>query len=171
MSTDQAQHDRPITVSSHQPTDQTPGALSQFPGPSGLHSTQDIGMDLDSDSDTDLVNRPTSVFDEEGELSDPDQDVTIADTDQVLSEKQTYQEIVHGIRSFMGWTHIPGITHILLQMITPSRHPNSSLWAGLVSSCPVTNGCVGKWINLMRILLKGTRQELQKPVVYERTSM
>ena len=53
-----AQHDRPTTFSSHQPTDQpstdqTPVALSQFPGPSGLHSTQDTGMDLDSDSDTD----------------------------------------------------------------------------------------------------------------------
>ena len=57
----EAQHDRPTTVSSHQPTDQpstdqTPVVLSQFPGPSGLHSTQDTGMDLDSDSDTDQVN-------------------------------------------------------------------------------------------------------------------
>ena len=77
-------------VSSHQltdqpSTDQTPVALSQFPGPSGLHSTQDTGMDLHSDSDTDPINRPTSVFDKEGELSDPDQDVTTADTDQALS--------------------------------------------------------------------------------------
>ena len=57
----EAQHDRPTTVSSHRPTDQpsnnqTPFALSQFPGLSGLHSTQDTGTDLDSDSDTDPVN-------------------------------------------------------------------------------------------------------------------
>ena len=39
------------------------------------------------------------------------------------------------------------IIHLLLQMITLSRHPKSSLRAGLVSSCPVMNGkCVGKWI-------------------------
>ena len=40
----EAQHDGPSAVISHQPTDQpstdqTPVALSQFPGPSGLHST------------------------------------------------------------------------------------------------------------------------------------
>ena len=46
------------------------------------------------------------MFDEEGELSDPDQDLTTADTDQAISEEQTYQETVCGIRSFMGWTHI-----------------------------------------------------------------
>ena len=65
MATDQAhvetQCDRPTTVISHQPTDQpstdqTPVALSQFPGPSGLHTTKDTGMDLESDSDADLVN-------------------------------------------------------------------------------------------------------------------
>ena len=47
------------------------------------------------------------MFDEEGELSDPDQDVITADTDQALSEEQTYRETVRDIRSFMGWTHIP----------------------------------------------------------------
>ena len=108
----EAPHDRPSTVDSYQPTDQpstdqTPVALHQFPGPSGLHTTQDTGIDLDSDSDIDLVNQPISVFDEEGELSDPGQDLTTADTDQALSEEQTYRETVCGIRCFMGWTHIP----------------------------------------------------------------
>ena len=58
---------RPTTF--HRPN---PVALHKFPGPSGLHTTQDTGMDLDSDSDINPVKRPTSVFDEEGELSDPD---------------------------------------------------------------------------------------------------
>ena len=114
----EAQHDRPTTVSSHQLTDQpsthqNPVALSQclISGPSGLHSTQDTGIDLDSDSDTDPVNQPTSVFDEEEELSDLDQDSTSADTDQVPSEEQTYRETVCGIRSFMGWTHIPDMNN------------------------------------------------------------
>ena len=93
MATDQAHveapHDQPSTVVPHQPanqpsTDQTPVASHEFPGPPGLHTTQDTGMDLDSYSDIDLVNRPTSVFDEEGELSDPDQDLTTADTEQAL---------------------------------------------------------------------------------------
>ena len=45
---------------------------------------------------------------EEGELSD-DQDATITNPDQSLSEEQTYRETMRGIRSFMGWTHIPDI--------------------------------------------------------------
>ena len=115
IATDQAHveapHDRPSTIVSHQPTkqpstDQTYFASHQFPGPSGLHTTKDTGMDLDPDSDTDPVNQPTSVLDEEGELSDPDEDLTTADTDQALSEEQTYRETVRGIRSFMGWIHV-----------------------------------------------------------------
>ena len=64
-------------------------------------------MDLDSDSDIDPVNRSTSLFDEEREQSDLDNDLNAADTDQALSEEQTYRETVRSIRSFMGWTHIP----------------------------------------------------------------
>ena len=65
MATDQAcvkaQHDRPRPLQTHQlanqlSTDQTPDALPQFPDLSGLHITQDTGMDLDSDSDIDPVN-------------------------------------------------------------------------------------------------------------------
>ena len=94
----EAPHDQPSTVVSHQPadepsTDQTPVASSQFPGLSGLHTTQDTGMDLDSDSNIDPVIRPTSVFDKEGELLDSDQDLTTADTDQALSEEQTYRKL------------------------------------------------------------------------------
>ena len=45
---------------------------------------------------------------EEGELSD-EQDVTITDLDQSLSEEQSYRETMRGIRSYMGWTHIPDV--------------------------------------------------------------
>ena len=48
------------------------------------------------------------VFVEEGELSD-EQDATITDPDQSLSEEQSYRETMRGIRSYMGWTHIPDI--------------------------------------------------------------
>ena len=48
------------------------------------------------------------IYVEEGELSD-DQDTTITDPNQSLSEEQSYRETMRGIRSFMEWTHIPYI--------------------------------------------------------------
>ena len=60
-----------------------------------------------SDSDSISSDRPSvDIFVEEGELSD-DQDVTLTDTDQSVSEEQTYRETMRGIRSYMGWNHIP----------------------------------------------------------------
>ena len=47
------------------------------------------------------------IFVKEGELSDQEHDTTAADPDQTLSEDQNYRETMRGIRSFMGWTHIP----------------------------------------------------------------
>ena len=63
---------------------------------------------MDTDSDTDLSDRPpVDIFVEEGELSDQEPDATAADPDQTLSQEQNYRETMRGIRSFMGWTHIP----------------------------------------------------------------
>ena len=45
---------------------------------------------------------------EEGELSD-DQDITVTYQEHHLSEEQTYTETMRGIRSFMGWSHIPDL--------------------------------------------------------------
>ena len=45
------------------------------------------------------------MFVDEGELSDV-QDV---DLDHTVSEEQTYRETMRGIRSYMGWSHIPDI--------------------------------------------------------------
>ena len=65
-------------------------------------------MDTISDSDSDSVVDPHFTGQaEEGELSDLDQDVSVTDTDQATSDEQNY--FWHGIRSFMGWTHIPDI--------------------------------------------------------------
>ena len=70
--------------------------------PARRHSTSS----MDTDSDTDFSDRPpVDIIVEEGELSDQDLDVTAAD--QTLSEEQNYRETMRGIRSFMGWTHIP----------------------------------------------------------------
>ena len=62
---------------------------------------------MDTDSDTDLSDRPpVDLFVEEGELSD-DLEATGNDPDLAPSEEQTYRETMSGIRSFMGWSHIP----------------------------------------------------------------
>ena len=62
-----------------------------------------------SDSDVDSITSdrpPVDLFPEEGELSD-EQDVSLTDPDQSLSEEQSYRETMRGIRSYMGWNHIP----------------------------------------------------------------
>ena len=57
----------------------------------------------------DLSDRPPlDLYTEEGELSD-DQDMTGLDQDQPQSQEQTYRETMRGIRSFMGWFHVPDI--------------------------------------------------------------
>ena len=61
------------------------------------------------DSDSDLSDRPpVDLFVEESELSDQDPDAT-TEPDQTLSEDQTYRATLRGIRSYMGWSHIPDI--------------------------------------------------------------
>ena len=61
----------------------------------------------ESDSDSVVSDRPpVDIFVEEGELSD-ELDATVTDPDQSPSEEQSYRETMRGIRSFMGWTHIP----------------------------------------------------------------
>ena len=60
-----------------------------------------------SDSDSVASDRPAvDLYPEEGELSD-EPDVSFTDPDQSLSEEQSYRETMRGIRSYMGWTHIP----------------------------------------------------------------
>ena len=46
------------------------------------------------------------LYTEEGELSE-DQDQPVTDPDQPVSEEQNYRDTMRGIRSFMGWSHIP----------------------------------------------------------------
>ena len=63
----------------------------------------------DSDSDSLSSDRPLlDIFPEEGELSE-DQETNLSENDQSLSEEQSYLETMRGIRSYMGWNHIPDI--------------------------------------------------------------
>ena len=68
-------------------------------------SRKDIISSRESEVDTDLSDRPpVELFVEEGELSD-EQELT--EHDLPTSEEQTYRETMRGIRSFMGWSHVP----------------------------------------------------------------
>ena len=70
---------------------------------------------------------------EKGELSDQDQNVTVTDLDQTLSEEQTYRENMRAIRSYMGWSHIPDVdTATSTSDDKPFAGPNLQL-AGKVS--------------------------------------
>ena len=99
-------------VSTDQPTDlastdspisqQVPSRSSSAPA-----RRQSISS-MDTDSDTDTSDcPPVDLFVEEGELSEPDLENSAADPDLTLSEEQNYRETMSGIRSFMGWNHIP----------------------------------------------------------------
>ena len=117
LCTDQAsvpRSDRPQNTDIHQPTNRTPSQHSPtrshpVPGPSGLQSGQNTDIEMDTDSDSDPVHPPTGQIVEEGDFSDPDNDLPTAESDQALSEEQSYRETVRGIRSFMGWNHVPDI--------------------------------------------------------------
>ena len=90
--------DRPL---SSDPTDTDSPALHR--------SRRDSISSLSSNAGSDLSDRPPlDLYTEEGELSD-DPDQTVTDQDQPVSEEQNYRNTMQGIRSFMGWSHIPDI--------------------------------------------------------------
>ena len=59
---------------------------------------------MDTDTDDDPSDQPQFACPVEGDVSDHDQEL-----DQALSEEHIYQETMSGIRSYMGWSHIPNI--------------------------------------------------------------
>ena len=70
--------------------------------------------DMDTDSNSDAESIPVMFGNtEEGELSDIEQDVSLTEADQTLSEEQNCRETMSGVRSFMGWTHIPEVDSAL----------------------------------------------------------
>ena len=93
--------DQPL--SSHRPlaTNQalTDPSCQQKVGTSGSEPSQqpsESDMDTDSASDSGSVIHVAGQT-EEGELSDLEQDLSLADTDQALSEEQNYRETMRGI--------------------------------------------------------------------------
>ena len=72
-------------------------------------STKKDTSSSDSDSESFSSDRPpVDLYPEEGELSD-EHDLSFAGPDQSLSEEESYRETMRGIRSYMGWTHVPDI--------------------------------------------------------------
>ena len=99
----------------HRPYSDRPAAtdrpLSSEPADTGspaLHrSRRDSISSLSSEAGSMLsVNPPQDSYTDEGKLTE-DQDQTVADPDQPVSEEQNYRDTMQGIHSFMGWSHIP----------------------------------------------------------------
>ena len=98
LSTSKTTTDRP---SSHRPVSSAiTGPESPFL-PSGR---RDSVSSVESHPDSEVSDQPPiSLFVDEAELSD-DQDFA---EELPTSEEQTYRETMSGIRSFMGWSHVP----------------------------------------------------------------
>ena len=108
----------------HQPTAGTSGtdpqeinrpsatdrSLSSEPTDTGspaLHrSRKDSISILSPEADSMSDQPPLDLYAEEGELSE-DQDQSVIEQDQPVSEEQNYRDTMQGIRSFMGWSNIP----------------------------------------------------------------
>ena len=88
-------------------TDQPLSSEPADTGSPALHrSRRDSISSLSSEAGSMSDNSPLDLYPEEGELSeDPDQ--SVPDPDQPVSEEQNYRDTMQGIRSFMGWSHIP----------------------------------------------------------------
>ena len=90
-------------VTDHPPSDRPLGSTSSA-SPTLQKSRKDSISSLDSDTDSQISDiPPVELFAEEGDFWE-DQDF---EQELLTSEEQTYRETMRGIRSFMGWSHIP----------------------------------------------------------------
>ena len=93
----------PAEASDH-PTSDRPYSSTGSLSPTPLKGRKDSISSVDSDSQSQFSDTPpVELFVEEGDLSD-DQEF---DQELPTSEEQTYRETMRGIRSFMGWSHVP----------------------------------------------------------------
>ena len=93
----------PAEASDHPPSDRPFTSTGSF-SPTSQKGRKDSISSLYSDTQSQLSDTPpVELFVEEGDLSD-DQEF---DQELPTSEEQTYRETMRGIRSFMGWSHIP----------------------------------------------------------------
>ena len=84
-----------------------PSDTADLGSPALLRSRRDSFSSLSSNDGSDLSDRPPlDLYAEEGEWSE---EHSVAEQDQPISEEQTYRDTMQGIRSYMGWTHIPEV--------------------------------------------------------------
>ena len=99
-----AQHDthRPPTTDRPTPSDTADS------GSPALHRTRrDSFSSLSSEDGSEMSDRPPlDLYAEEGEWSE---EHSIIDQDHPVSEEQNYWDTMQGIRSYMGWSHIPEV--------------------------------------------------------------
>ena len=64
------------------------------------------------------------------------------DQDQPVSEEQTYRDTMQGIRSYMGWTHIPEVdSSATTAEDNPFAGPKTVTPGKVSVKCPQKNGC------------------------------
>ena len=99
-----AQHDthRPPTTDRPTPSDTADS------GSPALHrARRDSFSSLSSEDGSEMSDRPPlDLYAEEGEWSE---EHSIIDQDHPVSEEQNYWDTIQGIRSYMGWSHIPEV--------------------------------------------------------------
>ena len=141
-SSQQQASDRP------QPVDRSLSTNQPSTDPVTKPSASTSGVELnyrpsDSDMDTDSVTDTESLpfvmgHTEEGNLSDIERDISLTDADQALSEEQNYREIMRGIRSFIGWSHIPDLDFVLSSSednscAAPKQQPTGKISVNLLT--------------------------------------
>ena len=116
-------------------------------------------------------------FDEEWELSDPDHDLIATDMDQALSEEESYQETVHGIRSFMTWTHILDMDNSSSSERCPLSQDTLKRWEKLARNstyiCNQASGfsrCLSQVQTSMQVQLRKIQAEQSKEKSSKKTS-
>ena len=65
--------------------------------------TSEIKVEMDSAAVSAHSALPHRLVEDEGELSDHEADIASSEFDQLLSEEQSYREMVREIRSYIGF--------------------------------------------------------------------
>ena len=84
-----------------QPTNIRPSSTDQTS--TEIQPAPNSDMDISSDSDSVVHELPTGQA-EEGELSDPDRDISVTDTDQASTEEHNsaWCTLLHGLVTYTG---------------------------------------------------------------------
>ena len=127
--------------SSHRPRTDRPGSsgVTGSESPPLQASRRDSISSLESQADSDFLFRPpVELFVEEGKLSE----VRFGESEQPTSEEQTYRETMSGIRSFMGWSHVPDVDSSNPSDDNPFAGPRLRSLTKCRFICPPRSDCV-----------------------------